>query len=176
MSIIISILLKGLGLGKVLLGWIWDTVKGICKFAVAKPFQFLTIVLSMALIWAGWYGVNTNQELTDTRKIVDEKVLFIKGQDKTIKEYVQALDTEKKNHVASIEKSNSAVASLKRAADKALADAQAAARKAAQDKVKFDKLATDYGRANDSSKPAAERIKREELTNDEFIKDWRKAK
>jgi Skp family chaperone for outer membrane proteins len=176
MGIALSILLKGLGFGKMLLGFAWDVIKGIFKFAVAKPFQFLTIVLSLALIYAGWYAYGTNQELVETRKIVEEKILFIKGQDKILKEYVQALDTEKKNHQTSIKRSNEAVADLKKAADRALANAQAAGRRAEKDKAKFEQLGRDYGRANDHTKPAQERIDREQATNDEFIKDWRKAK
>lgn len=175
MGVSLGIALKLLGFGKVLLGWFWDAVKGIFKFAVEKPFQFLTIALAFALLITGWYAYGTNQKLVATQKVVDEKVKFIKGQDKTIKEYVKALDVEKKNHVTDINRSNNAVASIKRTADQALARAQAAGQKALRDKTTFDQMAQDYGRANDSHKTPAERIKREQETNDSFIKDWRKA-
>jgi hypothetical protein len=174
-GIALSILLKGLDFGKVLLGWIWDIVKGIFKFAFEKPFQFLTIVLSLALLIAGWYGISTTRELSESQKIVEEKVTFIKGQDIKIKEYVKALDVEKKNHVASIDRSNKAVSNLKKAADEALARANAAGRQAIKDKAQFDQLGRDYGRANNSKAAPAERIKREEATNDSFITEWKKA-
>lgn len=174
-GIALGILLKGLGFGKMLLGWLWDVVKGVCKFAVDKPFQFLVIILSVALVWAGWYAYGTKTELAETKKIVDEKVLFIKGQDKVLKEYVTALSTEKKNHVTDIKRGNEAVNSLKKTADAALAKAQAAGREALKEKAQFDKMGVDYGRANNSKAPAAERIVREQETNDSFIKDWKKA-
>lgn len=174
-GIALGILLKGLGFGKILLGWFWDAVKGTFKFAIEKPFQFLTIILSIALIGAAWYGINTKKQLVHTQSIVDEKVLFIKGQDVRLKEYVTALDVEKKNHVNDIKKSNTAVDSIKKTADAALAKAQAAGREALKDKRKFDQLGVDYGRANDSKKSPAERIAREQDTNDSFIKDWKKA-
>lgn len=173
-GIALGILLKGLGFGKLLLGWIWDAIKGIVAFAVAKPFQFLTIVLSIALMIAAWYGINTSNKLVETQRIVDEKVLFIKGQDKILKEYVKALDTEKKNHVASITRSNDAVSKLKRTADDALARAQAAGRAAKKDQQKYDALAQDFGRANPSTGRPEERISREQATNDAFIKEWKK--
>ena len=174
-GIALGILLKCLGFGKMLMGWFWDAVKGICRFATNKPFQFLVIVLSMALCYAGWYAASQHKQLDDTRKIVDEKVLFIKGQDKILKEYIQDLNIEKKNHVSDIRKSNDAVAGIKHAADAALARAQAAGRQALKDKVKFDNLATVYGRSNVSTGTADERIKREQATNDSFIKEWKKA-
>ena len=173
-GIALSILLKGLGFGKLLLGWIWDAIKGICSFAIAKPFQFLTIVLSIALIIAAWYGINTNKKLIETQRIVDEKVLFIEGQDKVLKEYVKALDTEKKNHVASIARNNDAVSRLKRTADDALARAQAAGQAARKDQQRYDTLAEDFGRVNPSTGRPEERIAREEATNDAFIKEWKK--
>lgn len=173
-GIALGILLKGLGFGKLLLGWIWDTIKGIFKFAVEKPFQFLTIVLSIALIFAAWYGLSTKKVLTDTQKIVDEKVLFIKGQDKILKEYVKALDVEKKNHVASITRSNDAVTRMKKTADDALARAKKAGIEAKKDQHKYDTLAQNYGRVNPSTGKPEERIKREEATNDSFIKEWKK--
>lgn len=175
MGFALGILLKGLDFGKMLLGWIWDTLKGIFKFAVEKPFQFLTIILSLALIYAAWYGINTKRELIDTNKVVDEKVEFIKGQDIKIKEYVKALDVEKKNHVTSIKRSNDAVADMKRAADNALARANAAGQKALKDKAQFDQMGVDYGRVNDSRATPEQRIKREQETNDSFIKAWRDA-
>ena len=84
LGIALEFLLKGLGFGKMVLGFLWDIIKGICGFAVEKPFQFLTIVLSLALVYAGWYGANTTRELTQTKKIVDEKVQFIEKQGKTL--------------------------------------------------------------------------------------------
>lgn len=174
-GIALGILLKALGFGKLLLGWAWDAFKGICKFAIEKPFQFLTILLSLVLVWAGWYTIQTKQQLVETQKVVDEKVKYIKGQDIRLKEYVVALKTEKTNHVNDIKKSNTAVDSIKKAADAAYARAQAAGQKALKDKVKYDDLGRDYGRANISTGKPEERIKREEATNDSFIKEWRKA-
>lgn len=175
LGIALEFLLKGLGFGKMVLGILWDIIKGIFGFAVEKPFQFLTIVLSLALVYAGWYGANTTRELTQTKKIVDEKVQFIEKQGKTITEYTTALDKEKKNHVADIKKSNNAVDSLKKAADQAKARAEAAAQAVKKDQVKFDKLAGDYGRYNPSTGKPQDRIKREEATNDSFIKAWKEA-
>lgn len=167
--------LKLLGFGKVLLGFVLDMLKGIFKFASEKPFQFLTIALAAALLITGWFAYGTSQKLTATQKIVDEKVLFIKGQDKTIKEYVKALDTEKQNHVTDIKRSNDAVANIKKTADAALARAQAAGQQALRDKAKFDQMGTVYGRTNPSTGKPQDRIKREEATNDSFIKEWKKA-
>jgi len=167
--------LKLLGFGQTILSLIWDAIKGICKFAVKKPFQFFTIAFALGLMWAGWYGFQTKQELVKTQQVVQEKVEFIKGQDKTIKEYVGALDTEKKNHVSDIKKSNEAIDNLKKVADEALARAQAAGVKAQKAKAKYDQMAQDYGRANPSTGDPADRIKREEQTNDAFFKNWRKA-
>lgn len=163
-----------LGYGKLLLGYIFDFVKAIFKFATEKPLQFLAIALSLALLWAGWYGYQTKTQLTATQKIVEEKVTFIKGQDIRMKEYVKALDTEKKNHVNDIKRGNNAVADLKKTADAALARAQKAGAEAKKEQVKFDKLGSDYGRSNPSTGKAADRIKREEATNDSFIKEWKK--
>lgn len=171
----LGILLKILGFGKILLGFAWDAIKGIFKFASEKPFQFLTIALAAALLITGWFAYGTSQKLTATQKIVDEKVLFIEGQNKTIKEYVKALDVEKKNHVSDIRRGNDAVASIKKSADAALARAQEAAREALKDKAKFDKLGSDYGRSNPSTGKPQDRIKREEATNDSFIKEWKKS-
>lgn len=176
MGVIAGIGLKLLSFGKLLLEFILEILKSIFKFALAKPFQFLTIVLSLTLLWAGWYTIQTRAELIQTRHIVDEKVTFIKGQDKVIKEYVTALDTEKKNHVASIKRSNQAVENLKKTADAALARAQAAGIKAAAEKTKYDRLGESYGRTNPSTGKPADRIKREEATNDSFIEEWKKAK
>ena len=173
-GIAMGILLKGLGFGKLVLGLLWNVLKGILEFAAAKPFQFLTIILSIALIWAGWYGVSTKQELVRTQKIVDEKVEFIEKQDKSLKDYTEKLETEKKNHVADIKKSNKAVDSLKKAADQAYARAQVAAQEAKKDQSKYDKLGSDYGRTNPSTGKPQDRIKREEATNDSFIKEWKK--
>lgn len=167
--------LKLLGFGQLVLGFILDIVKAIFQFALAKPFQFLTILLSLTLLWAGWYGYNVKQDLVATQKVVEEKVTFIKGQDKTIKEYVKALDTEKQNHVVDIKRSNDAVASIKRSADAALARAQKAGQEAKREQVKYDKLGSDYGRTNPSSGKPQDRIKREEATNDSFIKAWKEA-
>lgn len=174
-GIVLGILLKGLGFGKMLLGWVWDAIKGIFKFAVERPFQFLTIAFAAALFVGGWYAINTTHKLSETQQIVDEKVKFIKQQDIRLNEYVVALDTEKQNHVKDIKKSNSAVDSIKKAADAALARAKAAGAQALKDKVKYDNLATSYGRANKSTGKPEDRIKREEATQDSFIKDWRKA-
>lgn len=168
--------LKLLGFGKVILGFLGDAIASIFKFALEKPFQFLTISLSIALVCAGWYGFQTKQELTETQTVVKEKVQFIEKQGVTIKEYVKALDTEKKNHVNDIKKSNIAVESLKKAADEALARAQAAGREIEKDKVKYQALATKYSQANSSAGTADDRIKREEQTTDSFLNDWRKAK
>lgn len=176
MGVLFGLGLKLLGFGKLILGFILEILKVIFKFALEKPFQFLTIVLSLALLWAGWYSYRTNAELVRTQKVVEEKVTFIKGQNKTIKEYVKALDTEKKNHVASVKRSNDAVASLKRTADQALARAQAAGQHALKDKAQYDQMGVIYGRTNPSTGKAEDRIKREEATNDSFIKEWRKAK
>jgi hypothetical protein len=167
--------LKLLGFGKTLLGWLLGLLKGILDFAFKKPFQFLTIALALALLWCGWYGVSTKRELVETQKVVEEKTKYIKGQQVTITQYVKALDVEKKNHIRDIRKSNDAVDGLRKAADKALAKAQAAGREALKDKRKFDQLGDDYGRANPSTGTAEQRILREQATNDSFIKDWRKA-
>jgi tRNA (Thr-GGU) A37 N-methylase len=175
LGLALSFLLKGFGFGKMLLGWVWDFIKGVASFAMAKPFQFLTIVLSLALIGAAWYGFNTKKELVETQQIVEEKVLFIKGQDRVLKEYVTALKVEKQNHVASINRSNEAVARLKRVADNALARAQAAGVAAKKDQQRYNELAEQFGRINPSSGAPEERIEREERTNDEFIGEWKKA-
>lgn len=159
---------------KLLLSRFQAAIKAVIKFALEKPLQFLAILLSLALLWAGWYGYQTKTQLTATQKIVEEKVTFIKGQDIRMKEYVKALDTEKKNHVNDIKRGNDAVAGLKRTADAALARAQRAGEEARKDQVKFDKLGSDYGRSNPSTGKAADRIKREEATNDSFIKEWKK--
>lgn len=174
MGAILGFGLNLLGYGKLLLGFFLDIVKAIFKFALEKPLQFLAILLSLALLWAGWYAYQTKTALTATQKIVEEKVTYIKGQDIRMKEYVKALDTEKKNHVNDIKRGNEAVASVKKSADAALARAQKAGVEAKKEQVKFDKLASDYGRSNPSSGKAADRIKREEATNDSFIKEWKK--
>jgi hypothetical protein len=173
-SIILGILLKGLGFTKLIFEWIWQTISGIIKFAIAKPLQFLVIILSMALVWSGWYAYGTKRDLAATQAVVEEKVSFIKGQDIRLKEYVKALDVEKKNHVESIQKTNQAVASLKKTADAALARAQAAGRAAKKDQAKYDQLGKDYGRVNTSSGTAEQRIQREQETNDSFIEEWKK--
>jgi len=175
MGVLLGLGLKLLGFGKVLLGFVLEVVKAIFRFALAKPFQFLTIILSLTLLWAGWYSYQTQQELVKTQKIVEQKVTFIKGQDVKIKEYVKALDTEKQNHVSDIKRSNDAVASLKKAGDAALARAQAAGRAAAKDQVKYDQMGQVYGRTNSSTGKPEDRIKREEATNDSFIGEWKKA-
>lgn len=175
LSLALSFLLKGFGFGKMLLGWVWDIIKGIASFAMAKPFQFLTIALSLALIGAAWYGFNTKKQLVETQQIVEEKVLFIKGQDRVLKQYVTALKVEKQNHVASVNRSNEAVARLKRVADDALAKAKAAGQAAKRDQQRYNDLAEQFGRANSSQGTPEERIEREEQTNDAFIGEWKKA-
>jgi len=163
-----------LGFGKLLFGWILNILLAIFKFALAKPFQFMTILLALTLLWVGWYCVQTKQELVESQKIVEEKVTFIKGQDQVLKQYVAALNVEKTNHVNDIKRGNDAVASVKRTADAALARAQAAGREAKKDQVKFDQLGADYGRVNPSTGKPEVRIKREEATNDSFITEWKK--
>lgn len=173
-GLLLGILFKGLGFGKLILTWVWDIIKGIASFAIAKPFQFLTIALSLALIFAAWYGLSTKKELVATQAIVEEKVLFIQGQDKILKEYVTALKVEKQNHVASITRSNEAVAKLKKVADEALAKAQAAGRAAKKDQQRYQELAEEFGRSNPSTGLPEDRIAREEQTNDAFINEWKK--
>lgn len=176
MGLILGLGSSLLGYGKVLLSWLLDMIKVIFQFALNKPFQFLTIVLAAMLLWAGWYAVDTKQQLVETQKIVEDKVTYIKGQDKVLKEYVKSLEIEKTNHVRDITRSNSAVANIKKTADAALARAQAAGQAARKDQAKFDKMGADYGRSNVSTGKPEERIKREEATNDSFIKEWRKIK
>jgi Skp family chaperone for outer membrane proteins len=176
MGFVLGLGLKALGFGKMLLGWIWDTICGIFKFAVEKPFQFLTIVLALGLVIAGCFAFNTKKELVATQGIVNEKVTFIKSQDKILKEYVKALEVEKTNHVKDIKKSNVAVSNIKQAADRALANAKAEGIKAGAKKQQYLDLANKYSTPNSSQVSDAQRIKNEEETNRAFIKDWRKAK
>ncbi len=174
MGILLSILLKTLGFGKLVMTWIWDAIKGIAKFAWNCPFQFLTLLLSIGLGFLGWYAVATYNILEETRVIVKEKEVFIKQQDAALKQYVKALDTEKTQHRKTIATNNRAIADLKRIADQALASARREAAKVEAKRLEYLALAAKYRAANPSTGTADERIDREQKTTDEFIKDWRK--
>jgi len=175
MGFLLGILLKGLDFGKMLLGWIWDLLKGIAAFAMAKPWQFATIVLALLLALALWSRAGIQGELETANLTIKDKTAFIEEQDKSLKLYVKALDTEKKNHSASIARSNDAVADLKKTADRALANAQEAKRKAKAEQKRFEEIAEIFGLSNVTTGTAEERIDREQKTNDDFIEAWRKA-
>jgi hypothetical protein len=176
MSLLIGILLKGLGFGKILLGWAWEAIKGIVSFAVEKPFQFLTVALSAALVIAGWYGLNKNEELEKTKTIVNEKVEFIKGQDKILTEYKETVKVQKETLIKTVTSHNNEVSRMKKTADAALARAKAAGLQAERKAQTYKSLAEKYKTAGDSDLPDNVRIIREQDTTDNFIADWRKAK
>lgn len=172
----LGLLFKLLGWGKMLLGLIRDIIKGIIKFAIEKPFQFLTVALFIALLFTIWWANGIHKDLVETRKIIETKTKFIKEQNIVLKQYVKTLEVEKKNHVADIQASNKAVANLKKTADDALARTQAEAKKVAVKQAQYRDLAVKYATSNPSDGTAEVRIKREEQTTDQFIDDWKKAK
>lgn len=171
----LGFLLKLLGLGKTLLNWLWDAVKAIVAFAFKKPFVFFTIVLSLALAGTLWYAYGLQQDLTAAQTTIAAKDKFISEQDKSLRSYVKALDTERETLRKTIETNNKAVADLKRVADQALANAQKEAAKAEAKRQEYIALATKYRNANPSTGTAEERIQREQKTNDDFFADWRRA-
>jgi len=173
-GIALSILLKGLGFGKLLLDGLWKAIQGLFKFAVEKPFQFLTLTLSLGLALLGWYAVATNKELEEVRLVVVTKDKVIREQGETLTKYVKALDVEKKSHVKTIETNNKAVASIKKMADSALAKAKKEAAKVEAVRQDYLTIAARYKNANPSTGSADDRIKREEATNNEFFKEWSK--
>lgn len=175
MGIVLGILLKGLGFGKSILGWAWDAIKGIFKFAVEKPLQFLTIALSVALVFAGWYGFSKNEELVQTKIIIQQKTEFIKGQTKILTEYQQTVKIQKQTLIKTVNSHNSEVARIKKTADAALARAKAAGIAAERKAQRYQDMANKYKIIGDSSLPDKERIELEQKMTDEFIEDWRKA-
>jgi hypothetical protein len=175
MGLFLGIALKALGFGKLLLTLLFEFIKGIVKFAVKYPFQFLTLFLSAVLVFLGWYAVATHNELEQVRIVVKNKETFIKEQGETLKVYVKALEKEKVLHHKTIETNNKAVANLKKVADKAQANARKEAAKVEAKRQEYLTLAAKYKAANPSTGTPQERINREEETTDQFIKDWRKA-
>jgi septal ring factor EnvC (AmiA/AmiB activator) len=169
----IGILLNILGFGKTIMNWIWDAIKGICAWIVANPVKALIVAIALALAASMWHSHNLSNDLDAANKTIESKNTFIKEQGDKLNKYVKALDAEKTSHQDTIHNNNKAVDSLKKMADEALAEAQKAGRRALTEKKRYDEMAGQFGQANPTSGTPAERIEREENTNDAFIKSWR---
>lgn len=160
--------LKLLGWGKTLMDWLLALAKAIFDFIMKYPWQAAVIGLTALLVFVMWRadGISNELETTKTEKVAVEKKL---------KSYVVALDNEKKAHKNTIADHNRAVRSIKEAADATKKRAEAEAARRLKEVKKFERLARDFGSANPSTGTAEERILREEKTNGEFIKEFRRA-
>ena len=160
--------LKLLGWGKTLMEWLLALVKGIFQFVMKYPWQAAVIGLVAALVFVMWRADGISNEL-ETTQLAKAKV------EKQLKEYVVVLDNEKKAHANTIKDHNRAVRAIKEAADNTKKRAEAEAARRLKEVRKFEQLARDYRNANPSTGTAEERILREEKTNGDFIKDFRRA-
>lgn len=155
------------------LGWIKDIVAGLIGWAIKNPFPAATIVLAAVCIW-GYHSYSV--KLDAANHTITTQKTYIADQKVILDQYVVGYKSVTKQLKDTVDQNNKAVADLKKAADDQAAKAKAAGEKAKESESKYQDLATKYLIVNPSTGTAEERIQREEETNDNFFRDFKRIK
>lgn len=168
-----SILLTILGFIKSGFAMLLGFLKAIMDWARANPITALIVSLAIVCAGLGYWGNNQREARIAAEASLKEQKELNQKLNASLKQYVKALDDEKKLHVQTIKNHNAAVQKLKDEADKAASNAAKEANRIRAERDKYLDVAAKYSNPNNSSGTAEERIAREQRTNDQFFKDFK---